>query len=143
MISAQVNTQMRIPFVRVIWPKGRSSATDPRYELDGLEEIRVRDNGHGMLASAASESFGELGGSWKREARQSPSGRALHGRDGRGRFRAAGIGSRIVWRTVAADEAADGRHISTSIELQFSNLVHVVVSDPEPTDESTGTTASA
>ena len=138
-------TQPLTGIIELIWNALDADATEVavefvRNEMDGLEEIRVRDNGHGMLASAASESFGELGGSWKREARQSPSGRALHGRDGRGRFRAAGIGSRIVWRTVAADEAADGQHMRTSIELQFSNLVHVVVSDPEPTDESTGTT---
>lgn len=138
-------TQPLTGIIELIWNALDADATEVRVEfvrneLDGLEEIRVRDDGHGILASAARGAFGGLGGSWKREAGQSPRGRALHGRDGRGRFRAAGIGNRIIWQSVASDAAADGQHIRTTIELKLSNLVRVVVSEAVPTDEPTGTT---
>ena len=112
-----------------------------RNELDGIEEIRVVDDGHGMHPSEVQDLFGPLGDSWKRTARLSRTkSRALHGREGRGRFRPAGIGSRIVWRTVADDPEGDGRRVRTEIALDFADLVHVDVSDPVPTDAPAGTT---
>ena len=42
--------------------------------------------------------FGNLGDSWKkRENRKF--GRALHGKDGQGRFKAFALGHRVLWRT--------------------------------------------
>jgi hypothetical protein len=117
-------------------PRSTSSSDATRWTGS---TISVRDNGHGILARDAERFFGALGASWKRDARQSPGGRALHGREGRGRYRAAGIGNRIIWRTVAEDPDLDGQRVRTQIELHFSNLVHVSVSEPEVTDEPTGT----
>jgi integrase len=37
-----------------------------RNPLDGIEEIRVKDDGHGMTFEEASATFGKLGGSWKK-----------------------------------------------------------------------------
>jgi hypothetical protein len=137
-------TQPLTGIIELIWNALDADATEVRVEfarndLDGIEEIRVVDDGHGMLARDVQRSFGALGGSWKRETRVSPRGRALHGREGRGRYRAAGIGTQILWRTVASDPEAGGRHMRTSIELRFADLVHVTVSEPEATDEPTGT----
>ena len=108
-------------------------------ELDGIEEIRVVDNGHGIPYSTVSDVFGALGGSWKQAKRQSPSGRPLHGRDGRGRFRAAGIGGRMRWRSTADDPTTDGQRQRTTIELRFADLMHGHADDPELTSEPTGT----
>ena len=108
-----------------------------RNALDGIEEIRVTDDGHGMTHDAIVEGFSRLGRSWKQDHRTSPGGRALHGRDGRGRFLAAGLGNRIRWQTVAADPADADRHLY--IEVKLTDLAHVEVSDPHPTDEPTGT----
>ena len=111
-----------------------------RNEIDGIEDIRVLDNGHGMLPNEIPDLFGPLGASWKRNAASSRTkSRALHGRDGRGRFRAAGIGSRMEWRTVAADPERAWQHVRTVIELRFADLVHVTVSEGEDTDDATGT----
>lgn len=111
-----------------------------RNELDGIEDIRVIDDGHGMLPAEIPRLFGQLGDSWKRTARVSRGkSRALHGRDGRGRFRAAGVGNLIEWRTVAADPDHDGQHVRTVIRQRYADLVHVTVSDPETTDDPTGT----
>jgi glucose-6-phosphate-specific signal transduction histidine kinase len=78
----------------LIWNALDADATEvrvalPENELGGVVEIRVEDNGHGMTQEQALAGFERLGGSWKRTATQSPQGRTLHGRDGRGRFRAA------------------------------------------------------
>jgi len=111
-----------------------------RNDLNGIEDIRVTDDGHGMLPAEIPQLFGQLGDSWKRTAKASRSkSRALHGRDGRGRFRAAGIGNVIEWRTVAADPDQDGQHVRTIIRQRHADLVHVTVSDPEITDDPTGT----
>ena len=39
-----------------------------RNEIEGIEEIRVLDDGHGMTQQQAIDSFTRLGGSWKRAA---------------------------------------------------------------------------
>jgi hypothetical protein len=108
-------------------------------ELDGIEEVRVVDNGHGIPYSDVPSVFGALGGSWKQAKRVSPGGRPLHGRDGRGRFRAAGIGARMRWRTVADDPGANGQRSRTTIELRFADLMRGHADEPEPTGEPTGT----
>ena len=72
--------------------------------LDGIQGIRVTDNGTGIEYEAVAGVFGSLGGSWKRETRKSRNkGRLLHGAAGRGRFRAFRLGQRIEWRSCYAD----------------------------------------
>lgn len=111
-----------------------------RNELGGVIEVRVLDDGHGMTFDEASETFRKLGGSWKNTAVGSKTqGRALHGRDGKGRFRAAGIGNRMRWKTVSADPENENRRLLLWINLRVANLVHVEISEPEETDEPTGT----
>lgn len=82
--------------IELIWNALDADATEVkvelgRSELDGVEDIRVIDNGHGMTFEEAAEAFRRLGGSWKRTAVGSRiTRRALHGRNGKGRFRLAG-----------------------------------------------------
>ncbi len=126
----------------LVWNALDADAEEVRVEfarnhLDGIEEIRVFDNGHGMTHDAAVEGFRRLGRSWKQESRTSPGGRALHGRDGRGRFLAAGLGSRIKWQTVAVDPDDPARRLY--IEVKLTDLVHVEVSEPKSTEDPPGT----
>ena len=68
--------------------------------LGGIDAIRVADDGLGVNALRADTHFGNLGGSWKRDADKTPlSGRVLHGSKGKGRFKAFGLGNRVEWRT--------------------------------------------
>ncbi len=68
--------------------------------LGGIDAIRVADDGLGVNALQAETHFGNLGGSWKRDATKTPlSGRVLHGSKGKGRFKAFGLGNRVEWRT--------------------------------------------
>ncbi len=108
-------------------------------ELQGVVEIRVEDDGHGMTHERAVEGFQSLGGSWKRLAGRSPGGRALHGREGHGRFRAAGLGRHVLWHTVAADPADASRNVAFDVEMRISDISHVEITDPEPTADPPGT----
>ncbi len=104
--------------------------------LDGVEEIHVQDNGHGIEHQQATTTFGKLGDSWKRRTRQSPGGRELHGRAGEGRFAAFALGGRVRWKT---------RGPSTKGVQQFeivgkrSDLGSFDITDPTPTDRESGT----
>lgn len=128
----------------LIWNALDADATHVRVflvenEWEGIVEIRVEDDGHGMTEKRAVEGFQSLGGSWKRLVGRSPGGRALHGREGQGRFLAAGLGSRVSWHTVAADPADDARNLAFDVEMRAADLGHAEITDPEPTDEATGT----
>ncbi|HJK94427.1 MAG TPA: ATP-binding protein [Polyangiaceae bacterium LLY-WYZ-15_(1-7)] len=70
-----------------------------RNDLDGIESILVKDDGHGIDRDDRSLAFGQLGGSPKSTRTTTPAGRELHGRDGKGRLRALGLGGRASWKT--------------------------------------------
>ena len=73
-------------------------------ELSGLKAIAVSDDGHGILYEKAEELFSRLGGSWKQSRRySSEEQRILHGKEGRGRFRAFSLGRVVDWDVRAAD----------------------------------------
>ena len=68
--------------------------------LGAVTAIRVADDGTGIDILKADRTFGSLGGSWKREAASiTPGRRRLHGRHGRGRFKAFALGRHVEWRT--------------------------------------------
>jgi len=68
--------------------------------LGAVEAVRVSDDGTGIDVLNAESTFGNLGGSWKREGKGTGIyGRRLHGRRGRGRFKAFSLGSIVEWRT--------------------------------------------
>lgn len=67
-------------------------------ELDGLHAIRVVDDGEGIDWNQLSNLFGNLGESWKATSHRH-SGRALHGKSGKGRFKAFALGEVVEWTT--------------------------------------------
>ena len=69
--------------------------------LGGIDAIRVSDDGSGIDLLRTEETFGSLGGSWKNADGISTVAyhRRLHGRHGRGRFKAFALGTRVEWRT--------------------------------------------
>ena len=68
--------------------------------LGAVEAVRVTDDGTGIDVMKIDSTFGSLGGSWKRgETKTGVAGRRLHGRHGRGRFKAFALGSHVEWRT--------------------------------------------
>ena len=68
--------------------------------LGAVEAVRVTDDGTGIDALKAEQTFGNLGGSWKRMGKGTAfANRRLHGRHGRGRFKAFALGLHVEWRT--------------------------------------------
>jgi hypothetical protein len=96
----------------LVWNALDADATEVRVtiarnNLTGLESIRVVDNGHGMDYRLAEETFGHLGGSWKKAKLRTDAGRMLHGKEGRGRFKAFALGSLVIWSTRFRDPGDD------------------------------------
>lgn len=69
----------------------------------GLEEVHVKDDGHGIPYKDSKAVFSSLGGSWKGDKGFSPKGRYLHGKEGQGRFKAFSIGRYVEWNTSFSD----------------------------------------
>jgi hypothetical protein len=68
--------------------------------LGAVEALRITDDGTGIDVLKIDTTFGSLGGSWKRLSGESSSfQRPLHGRHGRGRFKAFSLGLHVEWRT--------------------------------------------
>jgi phenylpyruvate tautomerase PptA (4-oxalocrotonate tautomerase family) len=111
-----------------------------RNAADGIDAVRVEDDGHGMTEEDIVASFDRLGGSWKLHAdRSKTKARSLHGKRGMGRYRSLGIGGvQTVWDTVADVE---GQRLRSRIVIRRESLRDAEVSGPEPTDLATGTTA--
>lgn len=66
--------------------------------LGGIRAVEVADNGHGIPYPDAEALFTRLGGSWKQGRRHShEQRRMLHGKEGRGRFRAFALGRVVDW----------------------------------------------
>ena len=68
--------------------------------IDGVESIEVEDRGDGIPFKELDRSFGKIGKSLKMERKRNSANRVLHGEEGRGRFRAINLGSRITWSTI-------------------------------------------
>jgi len=89
-------------------------------DLSGIERIQVSDNGDGLPLAEANAAFGKLGGSWKKGlVKTRRKGRNLHGRDGKGRFKAFALGETVVWDTTFEK---DGKQFEYTITGKRGNL---------------------
>lgn len=129
----------------LIWNALDAEATEVRVEfeengLSGIESLCIRDNGHGLHYEHALSVFKNLGGSWKEEGqRTAQRKRLLHGKYGKGRFRAFSLGGMVQWQAVYEDAGA--RH-AYQIAGRKETLGEFVVSDPKEASETpTGMTA--
>ncbi len=102
-------------------------------ELTGLDYIDITDDGHGLKFEDALISFSSLGGSWKKEEYVTPNEkRILHGKYGKGRFRAFSLGSKVSWKsTYRVGDVSYCFYIKGDIE----NLSVFEVTEPEPVTE--------
>jgi hypothetical protein len=93
----------------------RSAIGGTDRDLQFVTRVTIRDNGHGISPEVANQAFPSLGDSWKKSlnGRTLNGKRPLHGRQGRGRFYAYSIGSRVSWRSTASN----GTKASTQIVI--------------------------
>jgi len=100
-------------------------------DLGGIEQIVVEDDGNGMTIERASKSFATVGDSWKRmPGTLSVGKRPVHGRYGRGRYAAFGLGDSAQWRSTAI--AVEGGFAGVHIAGNRSDLQHMEVSSISP-----------
>jgi len=105
------------------------NVTIARSELDGVDEVSVTDDGHGMTHDESSRDFRKLGGSWKKTRSTSKNGkRSLHGKEGSGRFRAFAVGSTLEWKSIADSGIGKLQRTVVTGSLDSSEFM---VSDPE------------
>ena len=105
--------------------------------MGGLQTIRIRDFGYGINHAHVEDLFGSLGDSWKKKkARQN--GRALHGKSGKGRFRAFALGTLVEWNTTFRGD--DGKAKTYRIRGQAVSVDDFDIFDPiEANGATTGT----
>jgi hypothetical protein len=108
-----------------------SVVVDVRQSVLGAnEQIVVSDDGHGISENEVEAAFSKLGGSWKRlRERTRVLGRLLHGREGKGRFRAFGLGEQVIWQTRFL---ADGEVRELTITGTVPNLEYFEITEPTP-----------
>lgn len=76
-----------------------------RNGIDAITRISITDDGDGMTAEQADEAFKWVGNSEKRLRRRTKRySRLVHGRNGRGRFRAFALGNSAQWNSTTAGE---------------------------------------
>ena len=115
-----------------------------RNDLGGLMSIQVVDNGIGIGAESVAHDFGNLGDSWKRSAHKTSGlGRAIHGKEGRGRLRFFSLSQRARWSTTTIENSTPDsgpKLTSRTIEIHSKSLERCEVSElTKPLSESTGT----
>ncbi len=129
----------------LIWNSLDADATEVRVtiahsSLGGLESVTVEDNGHGIGYEEADPAFRNLGGSWKRNNAHSKGGRLLHGKAGKGRFRAFSLGGTVTWLTRFE---SNGRTEQFTVTGHRSDLGTFDIDDPAPSSVArTGTTVT-
>lgn len=113
-------------------------------DMDAIDSIRIRDSGRGIKHSEVDKLFGSLGDSWKKE-KVRDNGRALHGKNGKGRFKAFALGDWVEWDTtyIENDKAykykitgkmlsLDGFEISEPVEVKgFQTGTEVLIQNPK------------
>ncbi|MEP3296769.1 MAG: ATP-binding protein [Pseudoruegeria sp.] len=125
----------------LIWNGLDADATrvDVEIEIDeiSMKSISIRDNGHGIAHADVKGLFGKLGGSWKAHGSLSKSKkRILHGKEGKGRFKALALGRVSDWNVRYKD---GDDYYSYQISLIRDNLIDVRVTDPIKSEPALGT----
>jgi len=123
----------------LVWNALDADATDVRIEVEstdmGMQSVAVRDNGHGIPHEDVAKLFGQLGGSWKAHgSRSKTKSRMLHGKEGKGRFKALALGRVADWRVV---HGAGDKRVRYTITLIRDNLIDVRVTEPIAAENTT------
>lgn len=119
----------------LIWNAVDADATQVDVTVDsndlGMQSIKVRDNGHGISFDEVPGLFGQLGGSWKANGSLSKTkSRMLHGKEGKGRFKALALGRVADWSINFEDDEGQLRYYT--LTLIRDNLIDVRATDPVP-----------
>ncbi|WIM69238.1 ATP-binding protein [Corynebacterium suedekumii] len=118
--------------VELVWNALDAEATKvdvivDRNDINGIDAITVKDNGHGFNSHEARGDFGNIGDSWKRKNTKTKNHmRALHGSKGQGRIRGFALGTEIHWDSIA--RAVAGGFERTTVKANSASLAQVTIS---------------
>jgi hypothetical protein len=107
-------------------------------DMGGVQNIEIVDHGTGIAVGELEQAFGSLGESKKNKQRETGDGRRLHGREGRGRFKALSLANNPQWESIYK---SDGK--TYKYQISISSLDPEFYSYTEPAEvvgEDTGTT---
>jgi hypothetical protein len=106
-------------------------------KLGILDSIDIIDDGWGMSPAQATQAFSGLGGSWKRLANKTRhEQRVIHGKEGRGRFKALGLGRVAEWFVCYPDTEQTLAKFSVQIIDEKSDKFVISPDIPEPASQS-------
>lgn len=134
---------MRTPTVglcELIWNAFDEDASQVSVEIEydtlgAVDLVRVRDDGSGMNQERAQLAFSRVGDSYKSApGTTSESGRAVHGKYGRGRYAAFSLGNAVDWISTSAgvqDEQLETVRVAGRRSSLDEFSVDLVRSEPE------------
>ena len=139
-IESLVTTRPILALSEMIWNGFDADSQHVKIAIDsnamhGVEAIRIKDQGYGIDANRISAFFGDLGESWKKQ-KYKQNGRALHGKNGKGRFKAFSLGERVEWVTTFE---RSGKKFSYKIVGHVNTIDDFEVSEPVEVAASTTT----
>lgn len=139
-IRKLANAQPIQAVAELIWNSVDADATQVDLEVEAdtimMRSIVVKDNGHGIARNDAGALFSKLGGSWKGHgSRSKTKNRMLHGKEGRGRFKALALGRVADW-TVRYPR--DGKLFEYTVTIVRDDMVDVRVSEEKEVPVSRG-----
>ena len=82
--------------------------------MGGVQNVEVVDKGAGIPIDDLETAFGSLGESKKIKQKETADGRMLHGREGRGRFKALSLSNNPRWETIFK---SDGKYCKYAISI--------------------------
>lgn len=125
----------------LVWNALDADATTVNVNIEhddvAMRAVLVSDDGHGFSPSDAEALFGRVGGSWKRHgAKSRGKGRLLHGKEGKGRFKALALGRVADWTVRYRD---GGKLLQFRVSVLRDDIADVRVSEPTEVPPSLGT----
>jgi hypothetical protein len=127
-LARQAKAQPIQALAELIWNALDADATAVNIDFEhdaigGMSKIVVSDNGHGMPRAEAPQLFKNLGGSWKRQRTGTLwLNRMLHGREGRGRFKAFALGAVVDWKVIYEKDGTPFRYDVAVLEREIERV---------------------
>ncbi len=135
-LAKQTKAKPSAALAEIVWNGLDADATNVNVEVvrgdlsGGVSKIIIYDDGSGFSREEARVLFGNLGGSWKRQTRQTKQyRRQVHGQEGKGRYKAFALGKSVKWNVCYRDDR--GVH-EFEIDVLDADLKRVLINEERP-----------
>ena len=104
---------------------------------EAIEEVIIKDNGHGVKFDDLEILLGFYGRSNKTYTDKSPAGRRYHGKEGYGRYKSFSVGTFVKWESVYRD--TDGKKYRFTVNFTANDKMNCPFSNKEHVADETET----